>query len=324
MPGINSSNPCSFVSLNDKLYFFDDDDIHGRELWKSDGTVAGTTLVRDIWPGATGSDPAKLKKLGNAIWFTANNGGNGYEVWRSTGDSAGTVMVQDINPVSGSSNPSMYTQVDDKMFFTASAGSYGFLSKIWVGTIGSSAPLPVLLQNFKGIILPECIKLSWQSLNNQHILGFVVQRSYDGFNFEDISYIGSSGFNEVNTYSFSDYEIIETGMSVVYYRLHIKANDGSSSFSKVLILKIQKKSFSIVAWPNPVENDWHLLIQLQSKDNISLHLYDLQGHLLQKYQFILDKGTHSKTLHFKPLSNGVYVVSISGRYLKWKFKLIKQ
>jgi len=31
--------------------------VNGRELWKSDGTEAGTVLVEDIWPGADSSHP---------------------------------------------------------------------------------------------------------------------------------------------------------------------------------------------------------------------------------------------------------------------------
>ena len=39
------------------LYFVADDGISGYELWKSDGTGAGTVLVKDIEPGATESFP---------------------------------------------------------------------------------------------------------------------------------------------------------------------------------------------------------------------------------------------------------------------------
>ena len=37
-----------------------DDGVHGRELWRTDGTATGTFLVKDILPGSVGSGLGSL------------------------------------------------------------------------------------------------------------------------------------------------------------------------------------------------------------------------------------------------------------------------
>jgi trimeric autotransporter adhesin len=99
-----------------------------RELWKSNGTEAGTVMVKDIKPGAS-SSPSYITNVNGTLYFAANDGVHGTELWKSDGTEAGTVMVKDINP-SGGSFPEDLTNVNGALYFTADDGVHG--PELWV------------------------------------------------------------------------------------------------------------------------------------------------------------------------------------------------
>ncbi len=74
------------------------DGTSGIELWKSDGTAAGTVLVKDIRPGIFNSNPLSLTNVNGTLFFAANDGVTGFELWKSDGTAAGTVMVKELTP----------------------------------------------------------------------------------------------------------------------------------------------------------------------------------------------------------------------------------
>lgn len=100
-PGIgNSSSIYNWMtSANGKLFFTAEDETHGMELWVSDGTDAGTTLLKDIYPGINTSSAGwagNFTECGNKLFFIANDGIHGAELWATDGSEAGTYMVKDI------------------------------------------------------------------------------------------------------------------------------------------------------------------------------------------------------------------------------------
>jgi len=70
----------------------------GAEIWSSDGTQAGTRLLRDINPGPASGDPTSMAVTndGKRAFFAADDGMSGKELWMTDGSSAGTVLVKDI------------------------------------------------------------------------------------------------------------------------------------------------------------------------------------------------------------------------------------
>ena len=74
------------------LYFTAKTEALGRELYKTDGTEAGTVLVKDIIPGSSGSSPTNLTVVGGSLFFVAGSG-----IWKTDGTEAGTTQVKAVS-----------------------------------------------------------------------------------------------------------------------------------------------------------------------------------------------------------------------------------
>ncbi len=147
------SYPRVFENVADILYFSADDGVHGRELWRSDGTESGTVMVKDINPNGD-SYLGSFVNINGILYFTAIDGTNGRELWRSNGTETGTVMVKDINS-NGSSNPQYLTNVNGTLYFRADSGLGNKLYKsdgTANGTVVVKNINPLLLTNVDGTL----------------------------------------------------------------------------------------------------------------------------------------------------------------------------
>ena len=156
-----SSGPRAFAAVGNTLFFSANDGIHGQELWKSDGTEAGTVLVKNIKPNddgpGPGSRPSSLTAVGDRLFFTAGDGVHGRELWKSDGSRAGTVLVKNIknDSVRGpGSSPAELTAMGSGFFFTADDGTHG--RELWksdgsrAGTVLVKNISPRFAENYYG------------------------------------------------------------------------------------------------------------------------------------------------------------------------------
>jgi ELWxxDGT repeat protein len=168
VPGADNSSPEYLIGVNNLVFFRAYDPIHGKELWKTDGTDQGTTMVKDVEPGEYGSAAMNFAKLGNLVVFTDSdrgfipwrsdgteagtlalsvfggvhafveaggilffegNSSLGSELWRSDGTPVNTYMVKDINPGTADSYAGPFAGVNGVLFLAADDGVHGM--ELW-------------------------------------------------------------------------------------------------------------------------------------------------------------------------------------------------
>ncbi len=159
--GGSNATPYNLIAVGSTLFFLADDGVR-TELWESDGTEAGTTLVTDSSPildliavGSTlffvtnggvhgwqlwrsdgtaagtllvkvfSSPVADLIAVGSTLFFVTNGGVYGWQLWRSDGTAAGTLLVKDINLGGGYAYRHDFTALGNTLFFSADDGVHG-------------------------------------------------------------------------------------------------------------------------------------------------------------------------------------------------------
>lgn len=123
-------------SAGNLLFFVADDGVHGQEPWRSDGTEAGTFLLRDIAPGAASSMLSMFDRDASAfadgsLFFGADDGVHGHELWRSDLRQT-TELVRDISRGRGSSAPTHFRAIGDLVYLSADDGRHG--RELWWAT----------------------------------------------------------------------------------------------------------------------------------------------------------------------------------------------
>jgi ELWxxDGT repeat protein len=125
----NGNDRQLFAEAGGNVFFLANSGATGFELWKTDGTEAGTMLVKDINPGPASAAPSlqPLHSFEGKVYFAADDGVHGVELWASDGTEAGTALVKDINSAGNSLSGELpYFSYTEEVFFDATTLGHEF------------------------------------------------------------------------------------------------------------------------------------------------------------------------------------------------------
>ena len=123
----DSTSSNFFYPVNGLLFFQANDSIHGNELWKTNGTTGGTTLVKDLNPGKNSLQISTYNALNNQFIFSGkDNTTTGIKIWQTNGTSAGTAVIKTLLPTSGNTyiNAQSLSKFKNKLVFALEGFSF--------------------------------------------------------------------------------------------------------------------------------------------------------------------------------------------------------
>ena len=159
VPQVSAVSESNHATLGGYLYYIGSDGEHGNELWRTNGTPAGTSMVADVSPGPASTFINGIFSAGGRIYFSDGesvtwvSGGTavstrllvragtyaaadapaitngallsmrtndeGAELWSTNGTPAGTHLLADIKPGAEGSYPSNFERIGDYQYFIA-------------------------------------------------------------------------------------------------------------------------------------------------------------------------------------------------------------
>ena len=262
-----SSDPLGLTPFGDKMAFFARDGSLGFELWISDGTEAGTQMVKDIYPGNRSAIDAVrfegMVALDSLLIFQANDGLHGKELWRSDGTGIGTFMLKDILPGSLCSSPKAFYKHEDFVYFVIEGED--LKPQIWQ-TDGTAAGT----QMINGFPTENPFALIEQLVKKDSLVLFV-------------------GYHE-------DY-----GRAL--FRI-----DPEGNVDKV---EDEFSELTIQLFPNPAKDMVHIRLSEGIKGEIQMNIISLQGQIISTQNHRLGNLKNEFQIDVSTLAAGLYFLQVA-------------
>ncbi len=267
------------------------------ELWRTDGTKAGTRLVKKIADGTTGSIPRQFFRFGNYTYFLANVSTGVTQLWRSNGTDTGTTKVFAL------STQSIFTIespviLPNKFFFVAVDNSYKY--NLWVSD-GTEAGTMRVAEDIRSTFI--------KVLNGKvYFTGFSVDKGIELWE-TDGTVTGTKMTADVNIGAASSNA---TPLLVDGTTLYFAASDHTTDFElwrydvRTKVFEPLKTDNNITAYPNPVRDKVHFRFEDANANFQQIQVFDVIGHLI--VQKNLTDPTTSLTLDVHDWAQGTYFV----------------
>ena len=277
------------------------ENIEGRikRIWKGQetGTIGQLTLRFDLSQLGNGTGGVGTNDLSKVRLLIDNN-------------SSFAVGATSITPNNYNQATGVIEFIHD---FNNTTGFFFTLGSIDIG----GATLPVELLSFNADLESDVVNLSWETLTEINNDYFVIERSKDTKEWEEIGEVKGAG-NSVGSLTYIS-EDINPLKNISYYRLKQIDYDYNYTYSTIKKINNIKKAEEAIAYPNPTQAN--VLLSINDADTYEFILLNSIG---QKIECKVNKNKTEATLLTEGLSKGIYFINIVNKDSSQIIKLIKE
>ncbi len=181
-----------------------------------------------------------------------------------------------------------------------------------------ASPVPVTLTKFIAQRSSKNVIVYWSTASEINAHKFIIQASADGKSFKQIGTVKAKG----NSATLTEYQLTHldaqldmNNASTIYYRMISVDIDGSSATSQVVKVDFNKalstKLEQVVVYPNPFNDNIHLIIPSDVTEMATITLIDMQGKVILSHQYSISEGLNNITLDMlENLKKGLFFVKV--------------
>lgn len=174
-----------------------------------------------------------------------------------------------------------------------------------------ASPLEVVIRYFEASTDQKVVLLKWATETEFNASHFVIQRSTDTKNWEDIGSVAALGNNtSLHHYQFTDSKAIK---GISYYRLKQMDLDLLADYSQVRAVQIGEKA-QIILSPNPAKTEFSINLGIQFDLAYKISLMDINGRHLRSQP--VQKSIAIQHMSLEGIPSGIYFVIISDDHLR--------
>ncbi len=331
-PGKNDGGWNSPTIFQGEMYFVSrwglpgSTQLPGYEIWKSDGTEAGTQLLKNIYPtGNAVHKDGRMVAFNQHLYFVANDSLHGFELWKTDGTEAGTQLLKDIHPWGESSNAGWGSSsaanqlearvLNGKLYFMAFDPMDPSIKKLWETDGTEAGTQSSQVSWFRPMDLLEMTEFDGKFFGsgNDRVLGQELwwSNGTDPAQLVQDLYPGSTGSVPSSLFALHG--------RLVFTAFHPLYGNELMSIDPATVSVEEELAFSFQLYPNPATDRFYIKSE---KRLAGAALYSLSGVKIQDFEV---EGFSAVLEVPKGISGGLYLLRLAfvdGELGYWRLGLV--